>query len=365
MNDFGVDDDKPVSQINDYIQSHLFDINVKPDPQTFILYHDGTPIVSRGNLFSISGPAKSRKSVVVSAMMSCMLNKQSSLGFTANLNENDLIFHMDTEQAYFHYYNTVKRTIELSGMYQLPKYFKSIRTRDAGSSGYRVQIMKQIFELYKPTVFFLDGITDLMDDINDNGESSELSNILLQLSDKYGTAIGVVIHETKSTNKLRGAIGTTITNKVECSISVELDEKNDIASHVRCKDSRNKKFDPFTIVQDGPNGEVRLANDDEVKNIESRAQSKGKKFNPGEFSEDDNLKMLEALSNYSNGKYEKTLMEKTIRNYSFNIYGRELKITECRDMIKYYFQNKWIINDTEGNYIIIPLNGNKNDDLPF
>jgi DNA-binding transcriptional ArsR family regulator len=353
------------SDLDKYIDTHLFDINQKPDPETFILYHEDTPIAGRGNLISISGAAKSRKTVIASSIMGCMLNNQQVLGFRSDLKETDTILHIDTEQAYFHYYNTVKRTINLSGLEVPPAHFKSIRTRDAGSSETRVQIMERLFELYKPDICILDGITDMVDDINSNEESTEIMNKLLQLSDNYNALIAVVIHETATTSKMRGAIGTTITNKVENAISVELDKENDIASHVTCKYSRNKKFLPFTIVQDGSNGEVRLAEVDEVQEMQSANNPKTKKqaFKATDIEESLHQKMVVSISNFSERIENKKKVISLITEYSWGIYGRRLSVTESAKVFDHMFQQGLLINNTENQ--ILPVGGFKDKDLPF
>lgn len=362
IKDLGLTDQHTTKDIDKYINDHLFDISKKPDPQTFLLYHNGVPLAGRGNLISISGAAKSRKSVIASGIIGSFIgNNENVLGFHSKINSDDLVMHMDTEQAYFHYYNMVTRTYSMGGIDKTPSHFKSIRTRDAGSSHQRIDIMKRLFQLYKPTVFVLDGVTDLMDDINSNEESTNLINTLLALSDNYNALIVNVIHETATNNKMRGAIGTSLMNKVECAISVVLDQNEPIASHVSCKDSRNKKFEPFTIVQDGPKGEVRLAEEGEVEKIEGNNKRGGKdKFKPNVIDEDTHFKMITSLGNFK-GRYKKTEIEQTIKNYSFGIYGQEIKITEAKETLKYFLSRSWVVNNTE-NELLIPSQG---DDLPF
>lgn len=235
----------------EYDKTHSFDINKKPKPNQTLVWCNGSPIGTRGgNIIAISGLAKSRKSVVASSMASGMLLNEGSeyLNFKCRVEPTENILHIDTEQGYYHYYNTVKRIVDNSGG-EVKDNFHSKHTRDA-SVQFRVDYLKYLFDKIKPRVAMIDGITDLVRDPNDAGESSDLISLLMQLTSDHDCLLVVVIHTTKSTSKLRGHLGSELERKCETAIRVEKDEKYPNFSHVMCKESRNKEFEDFTIMYD-------------------------------------------------------------------------------------------------------------------
>jgi hypothetical protein len=68
---------------------------------------------------------------------------------------------------------------------------------------------------YRPDIVVLDGIADLMTDINDGPKAQELMEELLNLADKYECNITTVIHLNRSGEKsnLRGWLGSALMQK--------------------------------------------------------------------------------------------------------------------------------------------------------
>ena len=61
----------------------------------------------------------------------------------------------------------------------------------------------------------IDGIRDLMLDINSTSESVEVINKMMEWSSKYDLHIHCVLHLNKGDNNVRGHIGTEMSNKAE------------------------------------------------------------------------------------------------------------------------------------------------------
>ena len=72
--------------------------------------------------------------------------------------------------------------------------------------------------------FIIDGVRDLIDDINDQTEANSISNWLKRLASANNVHIMVALHENKGDRNLRGAVGTELANAVERIISVEKDK---------------------------------------------------------------------------------------------------------------------------------------------
>ena len=246
----------------DYLSSHRFDQLKPPPEESPLLFHNDTVIGHRGaNIITVTGKAKSRKTVITSAIASGLIS-DGFLGFNSRIMPNENIIHIDTEQGYFHYYHSVDRIFKQANV-TMPANFQSIYTRDAEHE-FRKDLLQYLFDTVKPTVMIIDGITDLVYDINDQREAKEIGDFLLINSAKHDTLIICVIHTTKTTGFMTGAIGTYLEKKCETSIKVELDEEDRMVSHVRCMESRNKPFTDFSIEMNQATGFYQIVNEDFV-----------------------------------------------------------------------------------------------------
>jgi hypothetical protein len=241
---------EPTDEFKEYISSHSFNIDVVPD-QNPVLFCNGQPIAhSGGSLVTISGIAKSRKTVIASAIVAATLGKET-LNFSAQ-KQDATIFHMDTEQNYFHYWTSVKRSIIDAGLSRPPDRFHSIYTKDS-SIEKRGKLMEYIFEKYKPDFFILDGIADLVKNINDPEEASDIADVLNRLQEQYKCCIIAVIHNTKSHGEMTGMLGNYLTKKCETSIKVEKDSEEQSFSKITFPYTRNKPPKEFYIQADEHN----------------------------------------------------------------------------------------------------------------
>jgi hypothetical protein len=255
--------------LRDYIKAHTFDINKKPPDDVAVLFHDGKQIGSRGNIVTITGPAKSRKTVIMSAIAKSFFLDAGfdSLGFTSKLHADEKLLHIDTEQGYQHYYQAVCRIFQGTGK-SIPERFHSLHTRDADIK-LRIELTEFLLAELMPSVVFIDGITDYIYDINSQEEAVQVGEKLLKWSYRYNCLIIAVIHTTKSTGYMTGAIGTYLEKKCETSIKVIKPEDNDSISDVICQYSRGVGFPAFTIEMDQDKGQY-------VRIDDRRATAKGK-----------------------------------------------------------------------------------------
>jgi len=100
----------------------------------------------------------------------------------------------------------------------------------------------------------IDGIRDLIKDINSPDEATMISSKLLKWSEESGAHILTVLHENPSDGKLRGHIGTELMNKAETVLRVEKMEDDLRISKLSCDMVRGLDFDPiyFTINENLP-----------------------------------------------------------------------------------------------------------------
>ncbi len=99
----------------------------------------------------------------------------------------------------------------------------------------------------------IDGIRDLINDINSPGESVEIINDLMRWTNMYNIHIHTVLHLNKSDDNTRGHIGTELNNKAETVMKIIKSELNPEVSEVRPMITREKEFSNFAfrINEDG------------------------------------------------------------------------------------------------------------------
>jgi len=110
----------------------------------------------------------------------------------------------------------------------------------------RKEIIEEAIKETKPKVVFIDGIRDLISNINDPDQATELITWLERITLTHGVHIVNVLHQNKTDNNARGHIGSELLNKAEITIDLERDEKAD-CTLVKCESSRDIPFESFAF----------------------------------------------------------------------------------------------------------------------
>lgn len=237
------------NEFNNYLISHRFSHDMPlPDDEALLTYN-GIPIGNRGNIVAINGRAKSRKSVVASAMTSAFFTNDQFLGFESVGNRTRTVLHFDTEQGPSHYRASGRRVYENIGLPAQPRTFHSYHCRDADIP-FRIEFVERTIELHKPDVLVIDGITDLVFDINDQVEASTMGQKLMTWSVVYNCLIIVVIHVTKGNGNMTGALGTYLEKKCQTALTCVKEEENEDVTDVSCQYARDQGFRTFGIMFD-------------------------------------------------------------------------------------------------------------------
>ena len=152
-----------------------------------IIWIDNSTIATLGNFSASTGKAKS-KTFNVSAIVAASLAGKQVLNYRAHLPEGKRkILYVDTEQSRFHCHNVLERILRLAG---LPTTTDSenldfICLREY-SPAIRIGVIDYALRQRKGYgLVIIDGIRDLMLDINSTGESVEVINKMMEWSSKY------------------------------------------------------------------------------------------------------------------------------------------------------------------------------------
>ena len=201
-----------------------------------IIWIDNSTIATLGNFSASTGKAKSKKTFNVSAIVAASLVGRQVLNYRAHLPEGkQRILYVDTEQSRFHCHNVLERILRLAG---LPTTSDSenldfICLREYSPS-VRIEVIDYALRQGKGYgLVIIDGIRDLMLDINSTSESVEVINKMMEWSSKYD------LH-----------IGTEMSNKAETVLVISKSNENPSISEVHALHIREKEFKPFAFTVD-------------------------------------------------------------------------------------------------------------------
>lgn len=201
-------------------------------------------ICTEGNISVIKGIAKSRKSFLVAMLTAASLSDKIIYRKFISVPKK-LVVYFDTEQSSFYVQQAIYRIHAISNGNGFETRFYSFCLRPYTPSE-RLEMIEYVFENFKNLGFVvIDGIRDLIRDINSPEESTMISSKLLKWSERSGAHIMTVLHENISDGKLRGHIGTELMNKAETVIRVEKDKDDLSISKISCDMVRGLDFDPI------------------------------------------------------------------------------------------------------------------------
>lgn len=193
----------------------------------FRLFHK--PCFPRGELVALSGKAKSGKTFVSSILMA--LSYRSQVLSLERIEPKRLhVLWYDTEQSEESTQDILRnRIIPMTGIAEDQFPMDSFDIFNVRAEGYdqRLPMLEAAVRHYHPDLVVLDGIRDLVADINDGVVAQDCIERLMHLASEERCCIVCILHQNKSVEdrNLRGWIGTELKNKAfevyECSKSSE------------------------------------------------------------------------------------------------------------------------------------------------
>lgn len=220
------------------------------DTGAVVIQVDGIPIGTLGNFSASIGKAKSKKTFNVSAMTAAALSGAKVLTYEVSLPEGkNKILYVDTEQSKAHCKKTLARILALAN---LPDGADTDRLEFLSLRKYTPKERIEIIECVLATtegigLVIIDGVRDLLFDINAPLEATQITSILMRWTDEYQIHIHTVLHQNKGDENARGHIGTEINNKAETVILVEKDKSDENISKVSAVLTRAQTFPTFAF----------------------------------------------------------------------------------------------------------------------
>ena len=235
------------SQIIDIIRLRVTD---KYDYPPVVIKCRGSIIGTIGNFSATVGKPKSKKTINVSAECAAALSGKTILNYEVTLPpDKQKILYVDTEQGRYHCSKVLQRIMKLAGL-PLDRDCDRIEflvLREFTPEQRRDIINNYLHENKDIGLLIIDGVRDLMKDINNSSESLEVMNDLMRWSSYYDLHLQTVLHLNKGDDNTRGHIGTELNNKAETVLLISKCRDNPNMSEVKVMHIRDKEFKPFAF----------------------------------------------------------------------------------------------------------------------
>ena len=313
---------KPTQQEIDDLFSERITPETELPPMRPLFQMFGIPCFYRGELVADCGKAKSGKTFFLSILMAaCLTQKALALerfqedsadgGDSGPLR----VLWIDTEQSQQSTQEILRdRIIPLSAESSTPEQdinstFYAFNLRGLGFDK-RQKMVEVAIRTIKPDIAIIDGIKDLMTDINDAVQATLIMEKLMALAKVQNCCIVCVLHQNKSEQdrNMRGSIGTELTNKAfevfQCETIGDNSDSTDTFKVVHTY-SRKKKMKQKFYYRVNDKGLPEQCTDYR----EQPRDSQGRFMRKSEVQTDDAVNLADLFSKAFEGRTERPFKE--------------------------------------------------------
>ena len=216
----------------------LFNPRIAPPPLKTVYSLQDKTISTPGNLSSITSKVKTGKTACICAMMGSAFPCESEqppdfLGFSSSNPKNLAIVHIDSEQSPDDHWHQIFRILRRCNLKTPPPWFYSycltgLSFKEAKAAF--LEALRMCADKHGGIhSSFIDGICDLVSDVNDAAEANAFVAELQDNAIHYTCPIVGVIHiNPSSEEKTRGHLGSQFERKSETNL--RLDKKDEITT---------------------------------------------------------------------------------------------------------------------------------------
>lgn len=333
--------------LQDLINSSRIDLKevLTPPPVAMQIMSEGNPITlfTKGNFSIVTGPAKSRKTFLISMLMAAAIKGSFQDLFVCPCDGVNLIF--DTEQSRYKVQQIAKRICSLSETIK-PEIFQAFSLRTLEPSQ-RIDLIEGVLK-ETPNINFvaIDGIIDLeIDPILQADQAQKIVSKLMKWTEIYNIHIVCVLHYNKTVATLLGHLGSFSHRKGDAIISVTKSKEDENISLVEPVDCREKEFSPFAFSVDQTGMPYILEDytfEKKVKVKKEPGQPKVKGITPHKLEQQTHIDILNQVFKTQKEQGYNELW-RNIKNAIEAIVGETIGDNKAKDFFTYYLSNEKII----------------------
>lgn len=219
------------------VEPYLLDFSKPYTAPKYLLSWNGIGFAPLGGLQAITGQAGNGKTMTIAQMISAVLGGDyGNLRYElANEIPDPRVLYIDTEMEEANTIAMKNRVLTMTKRTIGESYddFIVLMLREATSNEDKIKAatmrwritLKAIYQ-YRPTVCFIDGLLDVVNDFNSNTECQELIYKCMQAATYYNISLWCLVHQNPGADKLVGHLGSMLERKVT-DIFVTKKVKND------------------------------------------------------------------------------------------------------------------------------------------
>ena len=210
------------------------------------------PFGTFGNFSCIVGASKSKKTFLKSLLVASFIGGRSNEyapNFKTHREKDLFVLDFDTEQGKWHSQNTFQRIGKITGQeyeFYKPFYLRKYNYKE------RLQFIEWCIleSSMRDNIGFIsiDGFADLVKDVNDLESANELTQKLLEWTDKSKAHLTGIVHANFGTNKATGHLGSSILKKAETICILTKDETEMNITNVQFPYTRSFGIDDFSFI---------------------------------------------------------------------------------------------------------------------
>lgn len=244
MNDNNIPDLTPES-IPEFLQKDdWFSADVTPyyldftkpyEAPRYTLSWNGIGFAPLGGIHAMTGQAGNGKTMTLAQFIAAILGGeygglQYALGADVPCPK---VLYIDTEMEESNTIAMKNRVLSMTGREVGEAYddFKVVMLREVSRAVDRWRMTLRAIYDVRPTVAFIDGLLDVVEDFNSNKECAEIIYKCMEAASHYGISLWCLVHQNPGATKLVGHLGSMLERKVtdifECS-----KEKNEVSGDV-------------------------------------------------------------------------------------------------------------------------------------
>ena len=192
----------------------------------------------------------------------------------------------------------------------------------------------------------IDGIRDLMLDINNSTEATKLVGDLMQWTSEQNIHIQTVLHLNKGDDNARGHIGTELNNKAETVLQIMRDNTMPERSIVAPSIIRSKPFEKFAFRLQEAEDEICIPQIDFSYSDNERKQHR---FSYQELITNEHRKALEQVFSTNEILPYSTLIVALKEAYA-KIVGLSYGQTKLKELLQFLLNKGIVVKEERGKY---------------
>lgn len=316
------------------VQDHVIPQGVEYPKPDSVFELSGIPVFTKKSISTLIGKAKSGKTTATAWLVAQCIRG----GLT--------VVWADTEQGEYYGSRTQHWILTIAGMPFCDglKYLdlKTLKPQE------RTDIIESAIAEFTPDLIVIDGIRDLVYDINDPQEATIVSGHCMRWAEQHDLHVLSILHQNKGNEYARGHLGAEMVNKSETVLSVSTDDSMNVVCEPEF--TRSEPFQPFAFARDGYGLPVLI--DGYVGRVEVSTGSRSVK--PTDYTIEEHKYYIsyafQGSDKMNYGEFQSAL------SAAFGAHGIEIGVVKTKAFIAHYSQNKLVKKDRDGMRVFYTIN---------